>query len=217
MTARRAAGPAVQAPIGLFVRDGMSSQLEVRSLLRKRLRLFALFTSLVLIGSTPAWWFLMGPGKILFSGTLAVGSCASAIWLWSRQPISLRMLRWIEAGLFGVAMFYFGGHDIAFFQTGWFSTLAAYGPVGLVTGVRSQNAPWFLLVILYGILIPNTARRCLVAVTLMVLIRMAILVGAVVSVSAVTLADMRCFFWFLSSLWALFRRSPSLAHTVSSR
>ena len=39
-------GPAVQAPIGLLVRDGMSSQLEVRSLLRKRLRLFAPFHQL---------------------------------------------------------------------------------------------------------------------------------------------------------------------------
>ena len=187
------AGPALQTPIGLFVRDGMSSQLEVRSLLRKRLLLFALFTSLVLIGSTPAWRFMMSPGKILLSATLAVGSCASAVWLWSRQPISLRMLRWIEAGLFGVAIIYFGGHDIAFFQKGWFSTLAGYGTVGLVTGFRSQNAPWFLLVILYGILIPNTARRCLVAVTLIVLIRMAILVGTVVTVSAVTLADSALF------------------------
>ncbi len=186
-------GPAVQAPTGLVVRDGMSSQLEVRSLLRKRLRLFALFISLVFIGSSPVWWFICGPGQSLLYVTLAVGSFASAIWLWSRQPISLRTLRRIEAGLFGIAIIYFGGHDIAFFQTGWYSTLAAHGPVGIVTGVRSQNAPWFLLVILYGILIPNTARRCLVAVTLIVLIRMAILVGTVVTVSAVTLADSALF------------------------
>jgi hypothetical protein len=50
----------------------MSSQLEVQSLLRKRLRLIALFTSLVLLGSFPAWRLLMmGPGSILLSGTLA--------------------------------------------------------------------------------------------------------------------------------------------------
>jgi serine/threonine-protein kinase len=191
---------AVQAPIGLLVRDGMSSQLEVRSLLRKRLRLIALFTSLVLLGSFPASWLLMtGPGAILLSGTLAIGSCASAIWLWSRQSISLRMLRWIEAGLFGAVIFYFGWQDIEFFQSGWFSTLVEYGRGGIVTAVRSQNGQWALLIILYGILIPNTARSCFVAVTLMVLIRLAILVGGVISVSAVTLAD-RAQFLFASVL-----------------
>ncbi len=219
-----AANQPPHTPSDLVIREGLSSQWEIRPLLRKRLRLISVLNSAVIVLGLPAWWpLLVSPGQILMYSTVAVGSCALAVLLWSSRPISLPVLRWIEAGLFGELALYFGWQDYWFFQSGWFATLASYHLPGVVTAVRSQSGQWALLIILYGILIPNTARRALAAVTLLALVRLAILGGIVLTVGAVANADTVNFFlisvlgMFVVGAIAVFgaHRIESLRHTAS--
>ncbi len=182
-------------PTNLVIREGLSSQWEIRPLLRKRLRLIALLNSVLIVLSLPVWWPLMvSPGPIVAYLVVGVGSCLITVWLWGHRPIPLLTLRWIEAVSFGVLVLYFGWQDFWFFKSGWFATLASYHLPGVVTAVRSQSGQWGLLIILYGILIPNTARRALAAVALLACVRLAILGGVVVTIGDVANADTVNFF-----------------------
>jgi hypothetical protein len=77
-------------------------------------------------------------------------------------------LRWIEAGLFLGLLSFFGYQQAQFFQLGFLPALAVDGWIGPAVAARSMSWPWAVTIITYGILIPNTAQRCMVAVAGMV-------------------------------------------------
>src|SRR5262249_42093820 len=84
--------------------------------------------------------------------------------LWVRRPLSLRQLRAIELALFGAAYVQWASAHAFFWprlvvlpQPPWYGPLLAY----------AVSTPWIILIISYGILIPNTWPRCAAVVGVM--------------------------------------------------
>src|SRR5262249_46142993 len=75
--------------------------------------------------------------------------------------------------------------QVQFFQIGFFSSLALGTWVGPTIAARSMSWPWAVTIICYGILIPNTARRCLIAVATMITGFLAITAGLALTTSPV--------------------------------
>ena len=90
---------------------------------------------------------------------LAIG--CMALLLFSKKPLSLTPLRALELFLFGSAAAYMGLQDFAFIDQS-----AALGDSGLVlSGLLRTVVHYVLLVIVYGMYIPNTWQRAAWVVT----------------------------------------------------
>lgn len=141
---------------------------EIRQMLRKRLRFFALFLSgglvltlivvAVLLKSEhlDKWLYF-----VIF--TFALGP-VSAVILWRRPSLSLLQLRAVELVLFG-AMYAQWAMVHAFL----YPTMTLRNPpvwFGVIQGY-AVSMPWIFLIIIYGIFIPNTWQRCAVVVGVM--------------------------------------------------
>lgn len=180
------AGLAAQAQIGLVPRGGLSSSREVQSLLRRRLRLFAAISCVAFLLYMPVLWtlFTVSWGTAFYLAVVA-DAAFIAVLLSSRLSFSLRALRWIEACLFLGLLLYFGYQQVQFFQVGFFSALALDSWIGPAIAARSMSWPWAVTIISYGILIPNTARRCFAAVAAMVAGFLAITLGLALATTSV--------------------------------
>ena len=86
----------------------------------------------------------------------------------------------------GVLLFFFSWAQVEFFRFGSLKLLADFGWIGPIIAARSLSWPWAVTIIVYGISIPNTARRCVVAVAVMVGGFLAITIGLAVSVRSAT-------------------------------
>lgn len=160
----RASGAAPQ--LG-FVASGMPDR-EVKSLLRKRLRLLAIISCGAFLLYIPVLWtlFTVSWGTALYCAVVAEVAIIG-ILLSSGVPLSLRALRWIELGLFSGMLLFFSYQQVQFFQVGFYSALALDNWIGPAIAARSMSWPWAVTIISYGILIPNTARRGVVVVIAM--------------------------------------------------
>jgi serine/threonine-protein kinase len=159
---------------------------EIRSLLQSRLRLlsvigiFFFLTFAILLQATPAYWRLSDSlGRILLIVTTVTWlGCGAAVWM--PRAVSLKRLRFIELLVFGISLTYFAkfrytglirGMEQAWEATGNRAFFATQ--FGMAT-----NTLWCYLIVCYGVLIPNTWRRCVVVVAAMVLGSLAILLLA---------------------------------------
>ena len=125
------------------------------SLLRRRL----LSLSLVFLATVVLW----SSANLLYQRAflpiiqipllLAIG--CMALLLFSKKPLSLTPLRALELFLFGSAAAYMGLQDFAFIDQS-----AALGDSGMVlSGLLRTVSHYVLLVIVYGMYIPNTWQR----------------------------------------------------------
>ncbi len=160
-------------PLALVPGKGTPSSEEVQSLLRRQLWFLALISFGVFLLYAPVVLVTQ-----LLDAEIPVVACYSlvfasngilAVLLWSRWPLPLGALRWIELVLFGSQAFFYLWMNEAFFQHGWLDTLAAHDWVGMTFAFRSVDWTWVILIIVYGILIPNTWRRCAVVVGVLAL------------------------------------------------
>ncbi len=162
-------GATADAQIRLAPRGGVSSGREVQFLLRSRLRLFATISFVAFLFYVPVLWSLF---TVWWRTALYVAVVTElaviAVLLSSRAPLSLRALRRIEVALFTGLLIYFGYQQVLFFQVGFFSALALDSWIGPVIAARCMSWPWAMTIVSYGILIPNTARRCILVVAAMV-------------------------------------------------
>lgn len=168
--------------IRLMPRDGVSTGREVKFLLRSRLRLFATISFLAFLFYVPVLWTLFTVWwrtAIYVAVVTEVG--VIAVLLSSPMPISLRALRWIEVLLFTGLLIYFSYQTVLFFQVGFFSALALDSWIGPVIAARCMSWPWAMTIVSYGILIPNTARRCILMVAGMVVGYLAIAISLVLT------------------------------------
>jgi serine/threonine-protein kinase len=170
-----------RAAVTLPPRSGSHPTGDLQSLLRGRLRFLAVLLS---AGMSPALIFALTEywrtGNILPPGDepyiaaaflLMAAAAALAGILWRWQSLSVPQLRIIELILFA-AVFAFWAWIHASFYPGlrlpeppiWF---------GMVMGT-AVSAPWVLMMIVYGIFIPNTWRRCAAVVGIMALAPVAI-------------------------------------------
>jgi eukaryotic-like serine/threonine-protein kinase len=148
----------------------------VRELLRSRLRFFAA-VSFLTYGFYAVLWvrlILREPVTLLIDVVL-LGGCTLmlalagglALYLRRREAPSVKRLRWIEVVTFVATVlfftyceaFVFARHDRPLISPDAFP--GAAGMLG-----RSLSFSWFVLLVAYGLLIPNTLRRCATVVGL---------------------------------------------------
>jgi serine/threonine-protein kinase len=159
----------------LVAGSGPSGSGEIQALLHRRLRFLALLTiagmvPIVLFPLAQTWrgagYLPPGVGPHVAVGLFIMGLAAGVAGVLGKwHALSLRSLRAIELLLFGV-MFAFWVWVDAFVYAQlrlpeppfWFGRLIMAKAVGL---------PWMFLIIVYGIFIPNTWRRCAAVVGIM--------------------------------------------------
>ncbi len=143
---------------------------EMSCLLRTRLRLAIL---IILVAFAfhflrnlwlPGLGFDHRPTWLVFSGSeIAVLAVASAL-LWSRRPLTMRDLRILELGVFGMIAAFFAWLQVDTYHDGALLRAIVPGHETLVFRLVGLSAAlrWFLLIVLYGTFIPNTWQRCAV-------------------------------------------------------
>jgi serine/threonine-protein kinase len=171
------AEPSRPAPQNLQVRlaQGASAPSDIQALLRFRLRVAATLTAIVYLSFVHGW---VSNGAYRFSefsfanwldlflvhGTLAAELLASAV-LWSPLVLSLPRLRFIEEVVLAFPVFQIAWYDIEPpFNRNLFE-VSFSSAHGYEDAARVRVFPWFVVIIAYGVLIPNTWRRSAVVLS----------------------------------------------------
>ena len=162
-----------QEPPPRFV--GLRPQLtsEIQALLYKRLRLVCL---LFLIGWGLVWthkffrlqmtpdtvWFIMVPGGVLLAVCLVM-----TVTLWVPRSRSLRRLRGYELVCYAVPMtFLLWENYFTIFRSGemggWIHRYVQRDLAEMIALARHTSIVWCIMIVAYGIFVPNTLRRCAV-------------------------------------------------------
>ncbi|HZT83010.1 MAG TPA: serine/threonine-protein kinase [Gemmataceae bacterium] len=166
---------------------GPQPTVELTCLLRRRLRIAAAITAAsfaVYLART----LLSREGVLPGSGFVIVLGAASAVTflltaaLWARLPLNLYSLRASELLLFGTAAAFHGFFQFIVFYSG----PLVMGEPGCAehqllvrVAAYASASRWLILMVLYGVFIPNTWRRCAAAVAVLGLAPLAITVAAV--------------------------------------
>jgi hypothetical protein len=154
-------GPAAGLTVAVAASKASQSAAEIQTLLRKRL-LFLSALSWAAFAVYAAFCVVLYPEPfaLAFYALLLAETGFFTVLLRSSRPLSLRQLRWVEAALFaGVALFN-SWLQWLFFSTGWLTRMAGEDWVSLMLAARGLSLAWVILVVSYGLLIPNTWRRC---------------------------------------------------------
>jgi serine/threonine-protein kinase len=147
-------------------------------LLHYRLRLFVLF-GLLPIGYffvrnllIPSLALAQDPLSMTLHAAAVVILIALALVLSCGRPMSLASLRFAEMTGYGAVVLFFAWGQYADFAAGKpFGVGCAYAEHELVQAAAiSSTVRWFFLIVIYGVLIPNTGRRCALIVGLTALI-----------------------------------------------
>jgi serine/threonine-protein kinase len=170
---------------------------EVETLLRGRLRIASLIALAPLVFFLLK--FLLDPTSLAlfsridvpFHTVVVLTVVATAGVLWSPLCLSLRTLRVLELIMFGLIAAFFGWMQFeAFYQDKFYRIAEALHDtegqaaepgtnvplVGLLTGATTIR--WIILIVIYGVFIPNTWRRCLLLVSLVALTSIALSAAA---------------------------------------
>jgi serine/threonine-protein kinase len=149
-------------------RSGPGFADEMASLLRTRLRLgivilvagFALHFFRNVFGLGPTYDHR--PLSIVFSGSEIAMMAGAAVLLGTRKHLSLRKLRLLELGVFGLVAVFFAWLQVDTYQDGALLRALVSGHEDIVFRLVGLGAAmrWFLLIVLYGTFIPNTWQRC---------------------------------------------------------
>jgi serine/threonine-protein kinase len=179
------ARPASHPCMALVTSTGPHMAEEVRDLLRRRLRIagliglagFGLFFVKGLLFASSYTNQESDPVRSALHGALVALLLALCSLLWTKLPLSLRMLRAIELIMFGAMALFFAFVQIQVFAHGNFLTWAkeGYETYILSLGTTSNTLRWFVLIVLYGAFIPNTWRRCAVIVGAMAVTPLALM------------------------------------------
>ena len=144
---------------------------EMMELLRRRLRIATLITA-VSFGAFLVRSFLdlqnlyITPGdRILHSLTVVVAAALAAV-LWSRLPLCMSHLRFMEVALFAVASVFFSRLQYIQLDTGQALLFAAPGEEAMVLRLAAAATAlrWIVLIVIYGTFIPTTWHRCAIMV-----------------------------------------------------
>jgi serine/threonine-protein kinase len=169
--------PAAEIEVARTPDGGPGIITDVRTLLHKRLRFLAtlLFGAMAAVLTLFAVVLLLtNQGKITEDSALdflitllllALPGILAAI-LWLRPSLTLRQLRVIELIFFGMLFAHWTWMHASVYPRFrlddppiWFASVMAH----------AVSVPWVFMIVLYGIFIPNTARRCAAVVAVMAL------------------------------------------------
>jgi serine/threonine-protein kinase len=112
-------------------------------------------------------WFYQGLRQLYpLYFLLVTALSAFLIILWGRWPLTLQQLRMLEIGMYGSVVATVAVTQWLWYRSGWLLDVAVAGQESKLMQLAgdSLTLPWFLLIVLYGTTIPNTGRRCAVAV-----------------------------------------------------
>jgi serine/threonine-protein kinase len=162
--------------IALVVGSGSPSSGEIQTLLHRRLRLASLvavvgFTAFLVHDLWSAWFNREEgvPDSALWLTWAAL--VIFAVVLWGRRSFTMSSLRVVELLFYGtgVAFAAFFQYDLfaAKSRQEWTATFNGHDVLDLA--VEGCMLRWFILLMVYGIYIPNTWRRCIVVLSLLAL------------------------------------------------
>jgi tRNA A-37 threonylcarbamoyl transferase component Bud32 len=155
--------------VAMSLCGGSAFQTDLALLLRRRLLFVALLTlaplMILLIRNlidTNLPPFLSKCGLIFHSGVIVVTALMTGI-MWRRKFLSLCSLRVIELVIFGSLAAYFAWLQYRDFNHGPLQEALGGEQASLLLrqAVGSSATKWFFLIVLYGVFIPTTWRRCL--------------------------------------------------------
>src|SRR5262249_31143019 len=139
---------------------GARSTGELQTLLRKRLLVIAVVCwaafSVYAVALLPLF---LDPFSVALYALLLVVACLVVLLL-RRQPLSLPQLRGIEFALFGSQALTLTLVQCRLLTWGWLARLAEDDWQGVWLLARCMSFGWFAVIAVYGVLIPNTGRRC---------------------------------------------------------
>jgi serine/threonine-protein kinase len=106
--------------------------------------------------------FLSG-ADLIFHGVVALVTGILALVLGLRKHIPMCRLRLIELILFGSMAVFFAWLQCELFLHGPLvdASQCSWAPLILREAIGNSSTRWFFLIIIYGVFIPNTWRRCL--------------------------------------------------------
>jgi serine/threonine-protein kinase len=149
---------------------------ELEDLLRRRLRIAVLLVLVPfvyyfvknLIDPAPAFY---GAGTLQAAHVwFIVLTLAATALLWSRIRLSVRELRIVEFGLFGMTAGFFALLQFYIFCLERVCNIGAAPPEVVRLAIGSSAIRWFFLIVIYGVFIPNTWKRCALAAGLTALL-----------------------------------------------
>jgi serine/threonine-protein kinase len=166
MVAEAAAG----APAALVPGSVPHLRSEIRSLLHRQIRFAALVASMVFAAFLAKDLFfenlLDEPSLLAIHVLVVVSTAAIGVIAWRRPGLGMTALRVMELTILGlVSLFFSWLHYSWLFFHGVYEYAGEChdGDLTLMAG-DSCTLRWFALIIGYGLLIPNTRRRCLAVV-----------------------------------------------------
>jgi serine/threonine-protein kinase len=161
---------------------------EIQPLLRKRLLLiFAICAGATAIFAVPSF-VLAAVWETDVLGTHWLDGVSVALWavlvaiLWNKRALPLRQLRTLELVGFGGLAFVYGWWTYQGCRSETLHRFASLGDEGMVTLASTPSLMWFSLIVIYGMYVPNTWRRCAAVVGCMALLPFAI--GAMAGLGA---------------------------------
>src|SRR5581483_926334 len=101
-----------------------------------------------------------------------------AAWLALRHKPSLRRLRAIELIVLGVACAFLAGWQLRWYYGGLLPEFTGSERAAVLLAGGSLTFPWLVVLLVYGIGIPNTARRCAAVVAGVALLPVLLTVAA---------------------------------------
>lgn len=160
-------------PMALVQGSGQHYTEEIHQLLRQRLRLactialsgFASFLVMSLLYPRNDVFKPDSLDTALHFAVLAILTF-SCVLLWTTYTLGHGVLRILELVMFGAMAAYFADLQFRVFYPGKLKDLATPDglPSVLELGNATNNVRWFFLIVLYGMFIPNTWRRCAIVV-----------------------------------------------------
>ena len=200
---------------------------ETRALLRKRLLLiFTICAGVVAFVAGPLFmlrllWGHDGaqPAPPVHYGIawfLLVLWVVLAVILRSKRPLSLFQLRCIELIGFGVLALVNAWWTYQLFRTGSFPRYASPDGVGTMLLASHTSLKWFSLMVIYGVFVPSTWRRCAAVVCAMALTPFVISLAAGVADEALDGRVLTAFLLWMG-FWALFGAAIAIygSHKIS--
>jgi serine/threonine-protein kinase len=150
---------------------GPQSSNDVQTLLRKRLLFlpggFWVACSISALGFRQL--FVREPYLSWLLGLMLALTGGLAVLLWSGRRLSLRQLRWLEVGFIAALAALGTWRECRYFPYVLLSQVPAGDTFGARLLAQGLCFQWFALVVIYGLLIPNTWRRCVAVVGVLTL------------------------------------------------
>jgi serine/threonine-protein kinase len=168
----------------LSAASGPGFREELSHLLRTRLRLavsiiLAGFSLHLLRNLLLGWAFDHRPLRLVLISCEIVAMAVASVLLWSRRRLSMESLRVLEVTIFALIAAFFAWLQVDTYHDGALLRATVPGHEAVVfrlVGVAGALR-WFLLIVLYGTFIPNTARRCAVVAVSLAALPVALMVA----------------------------------------